>query len=99
MAQRPRQPETVNSDLHRRKGPTLVVLPSYGRDGLDDFDNFTGRIADAGWRVVRSSAATARSTHADEAVRPQPRAIAGSAEPIQRVHALKADRTKRLSRY
>jgi hypothetical protein len=43
MAQRPRQPETVNSDLHRRKGPTLVVLPSYGRDGLDDFDNFTGR--------------------------------------------------------
>lgn len=47
MAQRPRQPETVNSDLHRRKGPTLVVLPSYGRDGLDDFDNFTGRIADA----------------------------------------------------
>jgi hypothetical protein len=36
MAQRPRQPETVNSDLHRRKGPTLVVLPSYGRDGLDD---------------------------------------------------------------
>jgi hypothetical protein len=48
MAQRPRQPRIVNTDsvrilTCRRKGPTLVVLPSYGRDGLDDFDNFTGR--------------------------------------------------------
>jgi pimeloyl-ACP methyl ester carboxylesterase len=29
------------------------VLPSYGRDGLGDFDEFTDRIAAAGWRVLR----------------------------------------------
>lgn len=43
------------------------MLPSYGRDGLDDFDRFTDAIVDAGWRVLR----------------PQPRGIAGSAGPMQ----------------
>jgi pimeloyl-ACP methyl ester carboxylesterase len=47
-------------------GPTLVVLPSYGRDGLDDFDVFTDLLVDAGWRVLR----------------PQPRGIAGSVGPM-----------------
>ena len=48
-------------------GPTLVVLPSYGRDGFDDFDRFTDRIVAQGWRVLR----------------PQPRGIAGSAGPMR----------------
>ncbi len=61
--------ETVNADgadivtCIDGEGPTLVVLPSYGRDGLEDFDRFTDRIVAAGWRVLR----------------PQPRGIGGSA--------------------
>lgn len=49
------------------EGPPLVVLPSYGRDGLGDFDLFANRIVDSGWRVLR----------------PQPRGIAGSTGPMQ----------------
>jgi pimeloyl-ACP methyl ester carboxylesterase len=48
-------------------GPMLVVLPSYGRDGLRDFDPFTACIAATGWRVLR----------------PQPRGVAGSTGPMQ----------------
>jgi len=47
-------------------GPTLVVLPSFGRDGLGDFDPFTDLFVAAGWRVLR----------------PQPRGIAGSVGPM-----------------
>ena len=49
------------------KGPALVLLPSYGRDGLDDFDGVADRIVRRGWTVVR----------------PQPRGIAGSRGPLQ----------------
>ncbi len=35
------------------QGPTFVMLPSYGRDGLDDFDHVTDRIVAEGWRVLR----------------------------------------------
>lgn len=48
-------------------GPTLVILPSYGRDGGADYDDITARAAGAGWRVLR----------------PQPRGIAGSKGPMQ----------------
>jgi pimeloyl-ACP methyl ester carboxylesterase len=47
-------------------GPDVVVLPSYGRDGGDDFDPFTATMVDAGYRVLR----------------PQPRGIAGSTGPM-----------------
>ena len=44
------------------QGPCLVILPSYGRDGGEDYDNITGHLTAEGWQVVR----------------PQPRGIAGS---------------------
>jgi pimeloyl-ACP methyl ester carboxylesterase len=47
-------------------GTTLVVLPSYGRDGGDDFDPFTVAMVGAGYRVLR----------------PQPRGIAKSVGPM-----------------
>jgi len=50
-------------------GPDVVVLPSYGRDGGDDFDPFTATLIDAGYRVLR----------------PQPRGIAGSTGPMTAV--------------
>ena len=48
------------------EGPSLVVLPSYGRDGFKDFDEFTDRLVHHGLQVVR----------------PQPRGIAGSQGPL-----------------
>jgi pimeloyl-ACP methyl ester carboxylesterase len=47
-------------------GPDVVLLPSYGRDGGDDFDPLTAALAGAGYRVLR----------------PQPRGIARSAGPM-----------------
>jgi pimeloyl-ACP methyl ester carboxylesterase len=47
-------------------GFDVVVLPSYGRDGGEDFDTFAESVADAGHRVLR----------------PQPRGIAGSTGPM-----------------
>jgi pimeloyl-ACP methyl ester carboxylesterase len=44
-------------------GPDVVILPSYGRDGGDDFDPFTAALVDAGYRVLR----------------PQPRGVGRSA--------------------
>ena len=52
------------------EGPTFVMLPSYGRDGLDDFDHVSDRLVAAGWRVLR----------------PQPRGIAGSVGPMRGIH-------------
>jgi len=43
-------------------GPALVVLPSYGRGGDEDFDSFARKVGAAGFTVLR----------------PQPRGIAGS---------------------
>ena len=48
------------------EGPALVVLPSYGRDGGEDFDNITKRVVQAGWKVLR----------------PQPRGVGGSNGPM-----------------
>ncbi len=73
MADRSRRLETVGAGDAKivtcidGEGPTLVMLPSYGRDGLDDFDGVTDRIVAAGWRVLR----------------PQPRGTAGSVGPMQ----------------
>lgn len=50
-------------------GPAIVVLPSYGRDGGLDYDDFAARAADAGWRVLR----------------PQPRGALGSVGPMKGV--------------
>ena len=50
-------------------GPPLVLLPSYGRDGLQDFDLFSDMLVAAGWRVLR----------------PQPRGVAGSRGPMTEV--------------
>jgi pimeloyl-ACP methyl ester carboxylesterase len=47
-------------------GPDVVVLPSYGRDGGEDFDAFSAALAEAGYRVLR----------------PQPRGTARSAGPM-----------------
>ena len=48
------------------EGPTLVILPSYGRDGGEDYDDVTARTVRAGWRVLR----------------PQPRGVAASRGPM-----------------
>ena len=50
-------------------GPSIVMLPSTGRDGADDFDRVAARLAAAGFRVLR----------------PQPRGIAGSTGPMRGV--------------
>jgi pimeloyl-ACP methyl ester carboxylesterase len=47
-------------------GPAFFILPSYGRDGAEDYDIFTAQIVRAGWKVLR----------------PQPRGIAGSKGPM-----------------
>ena len=59
------------------EGPALVILPSYGRDGGEDFDDITARLVRAGWCVLR----------------PQPRGIAGSNGPMTGVtlHDLAGD--------
>ena len=58
-------------------GPACVILPSYGRDGGKDYDDITGRLAAAGWKVLR----------------PQPRGVAGSKGPMtgQTLHDLAND--------
>ena len=50
-------------------GPAIVVLPSYGRDGGLDYDDFAVRAAEQGWRVLR----------------PQPRGVLGSVGPMEGV--------------
>ena len=47
-------------------GPAFVILPSYGRDGGEDYDDITARLVGAGWKVLR----------------PQPRGVAGSKGPM-----------------
>lgn len=58
-------------------GPAIVMLPSTGRDGAEDFDEVAARLARAGFRVLR----------------PQPRGVFGSTGPMQGVslHDLAAD--------
>ncbi len=59
----------VDGDRSSRSGSEVVLLPSYGRDGGDDFDAFVAALAAAGHRVLR----------------PQPRGIAGSTGPLDDV--------------
>ena len=49
------------------QGPTLVILPAYGRDGGDDYDDTSSRLADNGCKVVR----------------PLPRGVAGSSGSME----------------
>jgi pimeloyl-ACP methyl ester carboxylesterase len=51
------------------QGPAIVMLPSTGRDGGEDFDAVAARLAAAGFTVLR----------------PQPRGIAGSTGPMEGV--------------
>jgi pimeloyl-ACP methyl ester carboxylesterase len=68
MSERRRNIEIVGEDDVRIEtyvdgdGPPFVILPSYGRDSVDDFDPLTSSLAEAGWLVLR----------------PQPRGIRGS---------------------
>lgn len=50
-------------------GPTVVLLPSYGRDGGDDYNYFTDSLVDAGYLVLR----------------PQPRGTFQSTGPMESV--------------
>ena len=50
-------------------GPAIVMLPSTGRDGGEDFDSVAARLQAAGFKVLR----------------PQPRGIAGSVGPMRGV--------------
>jgi pimeloyl-ACP methyl ester carboxylesterase len=50
-------------------GPAVVVLPSYGRDGGEDFDAFAAALVAVDYRVLR----------------PQPRGTAGSIGPMEDV--------------
>ncbi len=57
-------------------GPALVVLPSYGRDGGLDYDDFAARAAAQGWRVLRpqprGALGCAHGSRADSTVNPLP---------------------------
>ena len=50
-------------------GPAIVILPSLGRDGYEDYDAVAQALVDAGFRVLR----------------PQPRGIGASTGPMQGV--------------
>ena len=50
-------------------GPAVVIIPSYGRDGGEDFDFLSATLVDAGYRVLR----------------PQPRGVARSVGPMSGV--------------
>lgn len=58
---------TTIETLVQGAGRPIVVLPSYGRDGGADFDQFADCVASAGMRVLR----------------PQPRGIGRSTGPMQ----------------
>jgi len=47
-------------------GPAVVIIPSYGRDGGDDFEPLTAALVGAGYSVLR----------------PQPRGVGRSAGPM-----------------
>jgi pimeloyl-ACP methyl ester carboxylesterase len=69
--------EAVIETLVQGAGPALVMLPSLGRDGYEDFDAVAGMLAAGGLTVLR----------------PQPRGIGGSRGPMEGVslHHLAAD--------
>ena len=65
-------------------GPAIVMLPSTGRDGAEDFDDVAARLARAGFKVLR----------------PQPRGAEGSKGPMTGVslHDLAGDVTLVIDR-
>jgi len=69
--------DVVIETLVEGAGPAVVMLPSSGRDGAEDFDVVAARIAAAGFKVLR----------------PQPRGIMGSRGPMTSVslHELAGD--------
>jgi pimeloyl-ACP methyl ester carboxylesterase len=69
--------DVVIETLVEGAGPAVVMLPSSGRDGAEDFDVVAARIAAAGFKVLR----------------PQPRGIMGSQGPMTSVslHELAGD--------
>ena len=45
-------------------GPAVVIIPSYGRDGGDDFEPFTAALVGADYRVLRPQPrGIGKSTH------------------------------------
>ena len=52
------------------EGPAIVILPSLGRDGYEDYDEVAQMLAAMGWRVLR----------------PQPRGIGASTGPMRERH-------------
>lgn len=57
--------------LVQGSGPAVVIIPSYGRDGGDDFNRISSALVEAGYLVLR----------------PQPRGTLGSTGPMQNVTA------------
>ena len=55
--------------LVQGSGPAVVIIPSYGRDGGDDFNRVSSALVEAGYLVLR----------------PQPRGTLGSTGPMQNV--------------
>lgn len=53
LAEMVRSEDAVIETYVDGSGPALIVLPSYGRDGGDDFDDFSKLVANAGFRVLR----------------------------------------------
>ena len=72
MTRQGRQSETVRENgveietYTNGEGPAFVILPSYGRDGGEDYDDITARLSATGWKVLR----------------PQPRGVAASQGPM-----------------
>ena len=48
-----RYDDIVIETIVEGEGPAIVMLPSTGRDGLEDFDNVAARLAAAGFTVLR----------------------------------------------
>jgi pimeloyl-ACP methyl ester carboxylesterase len=69
--------EAVIETIIEGTGPALVMLPSLGRDGYEDFDEVAALLAAGGLKVLR----------------PQPRGIGASSGPMEGVslHHLAAD--------
>ena len=69
--------DTVIETIAEGTGPALVMLPSLGRDGYEDFDEVAGMLAAGGLSVLR----------------PQPRGVGGSNGKMEgaSLHDLAAD--------
>ena len=79
MSERSRDIEIVSEEGVRIEthvdgaGPALVILPSYGRDGGEDFDALADLVAKAGWTVLRPQPRGARALRVEPATWRGPR--------------------------